>query len=407
MALGTTNISIRLVKETLPDMSNDVKGLCTSGNINKWAKYRPFHWTKSGSEDTTFLDLLVNNNWQGPTISYQAENGYGYYLTGKWCGFKPYILFLNSKEDFDYLKTVYTNTGEKLNGWTFLKPTGGAASPYRLGDFRNYEHGARCVFSSFNGPQNQPIIGNDIFLWIYYLPTTYLFELAATDFPALNDLYFGVAMKSKLSSDQWLLFSASKKWTEDGGNGVECNLSAEWFTGGRQYDLFPILCDKGGLSGRSWESMAERRPLCVTIPNLSSKTITVQRSEYAFELYARYVDSTPTTIKVYLLMSVSPTSKVTITNVRVYYDNQQSFPSSVSEYAKYTGLGQEGFEKIYYDATSVEIEQGTVPGADNKIVQMEKVKNAYENERYAHIQFTLGTKTYKLDMKSKIKSDQN
>jgi len=85
MALGTTNISVTLVKTALGSGDNNVSGLCTASNINKWSRFKPVRGTYP-----------------------QANDGkYGFDLA---------------------------------NNWSYLKPRGGASEPYRLGDFRQYQH---------------------------------------------------------------------------------------------------------------------------------------------------------------------------------------------------------------------------------------------------------------------------
>ena len=106
MALGTTGISTTLVANTIGEGSNDVGTLCTSNKINAWSKWKPVSYQTLGS---LTLDQL-------------KETNYG-------------------------LTTTPVTNPDNLTEWLYTQPSGGSSSPYRLGDFRNYNHAATAVFS--------------------------------------------------------------------------------------------------------------------------------------------------------------------------------------------------------------------------------------------------------------------
>lgn len=93
--LPNTGISTSLVRSTIGAATNDVGSLCTHPNINKWSKWKP----------------VRSNKVTGLTVT-DIEN------------------LSSGLSRLDMYEVVY------------LKPTGGASSPYRLGDFRNYNHAA-------------------------------------------------------------------------------------------------------------------------------------------------------------------------------------------------------------------------------------------------------------------------
>lgn len=95
MALPSSNISVAMVKAELGAATNDVGQLCIHPNINKWSKWKP-----------------VRHSSVNPITEAQLE--------GTGCG-------LNRTGMYEI---------------EYLKPTGGTTSPYRLGDFRNYNHAA-------------------------------------------------------------------------------------------------------------------------------------------------------------------------------------------------------------------------------------------------------------------------
>lgn len=109
MALASSGITVSAVKTALGTSNTNVGGLCKDSNINHWSRWKPI----SNSATTLTWELLKNNNFGINVLS--ANN--------------PTTLFNNVK-----------NNGNI--GYTYNKPIGGASSPYRLGDFRNYDHSA-------------------------------------------------------------------------------------------------------------------------------------------------------------------------------------------------------------------------------------------------------------------------
>lgn len=95
MKLGTTDISIMTVRNILGYPSTDLGTLCSCDNVNIWSRYKPLK-----ASALTLNDTLRNS------------------LTGFYID--PTTLYLE---------------------WD--KPTGSSSSPYRLGDFRGYNHDAK------------------------------------------------------------------------------------------------------------------------------------------------------------------------------------------------------------------------------------------------------------------------
>lgn len=117
MALDTVNINVSLVNNTLNAGVTDVYGLCTSDKINKWSKYKPVRLSAANS--------VNNTDW------FRATDGN--------CGYEiPYIVYADTWA----LSPLSATTAVTDLDWNYLKPTGGTNSPYRLGDFRGYEHEA-------------------------------------------------------------------------------------------------------------------------------------------------------------------------------------------------------------------------------------------------------------------------
>lgn len=112
-ALASSRISTSLVADTLKTSTHDVGQLCTNDNINKWSKHKPIRYPK--------VDGLSDAEFKGTTADQ---------LAGIYYGLKSNVI----ATDYESLhQTTYEYVG---------KPTGGANAPYRLGDFRGYDHNA-------------------------------------------------------------------------------------------------------------------------------------------------------------------------------------------------------------------------------------------------------------------------
>lgn len=138
-------VSIDDVKQALGESSNDLATLCKSENINIWSKYKPIsckgefkeYPIREDSDETVTSSYsnctcVVRCGMNIPMDTYKnLRNNYG----GE--GFA-----INACKKF-YLDNVYGRNGAipgermtSVSGKHF--PKGGANSPYRLSDFRNY-----------------------------------------------------------------------------------------------------------------------------------------------------------------------------------------------------------------------------------------------------------------------------
>lgn len=103
MALPNTGITVSLVRNTIGENKNDVGQLCTSNKINKWSFYKPITRNKLILTDADFY--AVNDGFTA-----QSYN--------------------NAIDCWNAI----------INGETWTHQT--AEAPYRLGDFRGYDHNA-------------------------------------------------------------------------------------------------------------------------------------------------------------------------------------------------------------------------------------------------------------------------
>lgn len=138
-------VSIDDVKRALGESSNDLATLCKSENINIWSKYKPIsckgefkeYPIREDSEEIVTssyskFTCVVRCGMNIPMDTYKnLRNNYG----GEGFAIKACN---NLYKDNVYGQTggIHDNTTTMVSGKHF--PKGGANSPYRLSDFRNY-----------------------------------------------------------------------------------------------------------------------------------------------------------------------------------------------------------------------------------------------------------------------------
>ena len=147
-------ISIEDVKTVLGETSNDLATLCKSENINIWSKYKPI------SCRGEFKEYPIRED------SYEtATSSYNKYNCDVRCGMNiPIDTYRNLYNNFSgegfaikactdfYQDNVYgyngvdkdaSSSSHIVNASGKHFPKGGTNSPYRLGDFRNYNNNAK------------------------------------------------------------------------------------------------------------------------------------------------------------------------------------------------------------------------------------------------------------------------
>lgn len=150
-------VSIDDVKRALGESSNDLATLCKSENINIWSKYKPI------SCKGEFKEYPIRED-----SDEKATSSYSKYTCVVRCGMNiPMDTYKNLRNNYGgegfaingcynlYADNIYgkysvisADTTTMVSGKHF--PKGGANSPYRLSDFRNYNSKAkdnRCLTS--------------------------------------------------------------------------------------------------------------------------------------------------------------------------------------------------------------------------------------------------------------------
>ena len=150
-------VSIDDVKRALGESSNDLATLCKSENINIWSKYKPI------SCKGDFKEYPIRED-----SDEKATSSYSKYTCVVRCGMNiPMDTYKNLRNNYGgegfaingcynlYVDNIYgKNGGISADTTTMVSgkhfPKGGANSPYRLSDFRNYNSKAkdnRCLTS--------------------------------------------------------------------------------------------------------------------------------------------------------------------------------------------------------------------------------------------------------------------
>lgn len=127
MSLASTGITVSTVKTTIGTSKNNLSEICTYSNINPWSVWKPIAANKITLDRQTLKDRNYGITvMQGTSVS------------------------------------VLVNAINENNGIGFIynKPTGTEVSPYRLGDFRNYNHNAIVPQESHYKDNDEVKIGN-------------------------------------------------------------------------------------------------------------------------------------------------------------------------------------------------------------------------------------------------------
>lgn len=140
-------VSIDDVKQALGESSNDLATLCKSENINIWSRYKPIsckgefkeYPIREDSEEIVTssyskFTCVVRCGMNIPMDTYKnLRNNYG----GEGFAIKA-CSNLHKDNVYGYNGYISDNTSTSVSGKHF--PKGGANSPYRLSDFRNYNN---------------------------------------------------------------------------------------------------------------------------------------------------------------------------------------------------------------------------------------------------------------------------
>lgn len=208
MSLPTTNITTSMVSSAIGLGSNNVGALCSSSNINKWAKYKPVP--------------LYSNTTTGINDWWKSGN----------CGIS-YPTYSTVAD----LKSAYN----VAIAWGHNHPTGGYSSPYRLGDFRGYNHTAVFQVNAFDVPPTIYNIATQINVSIG-LRSQASDELLLSDI--CGDYYLGVLLVSNTGYN-YLITSSTK--TKDLST-LSDSFTVPIVSNVNNYTAYPVICTEGSIS---------------------------------------------------------------------------------------------------------------------------------------------------------------
>lgn len=221
--LPTTNISTTLVRNTLGEGNNDVGLLCSSDKINMWSKRKPVIYPADFVTDPNEVGKTPDHKW-GLTLA----NFIGVTLDG----------------NDDDRRTVYN------------RPNGGSSQPYRLGDFRGYNHDANIPLDIPHRTTLNPI---------YRQPFMVSAIVPMADPHSLTLRDFGLRLGCYVYEHGTSNFLGSSSSSSDGGADVAIDLTnyvnvdfvdvyflltdtyKEWGTGGISTKYEPFRPEVGGL----------------------------------------------------------------------------------------------------------------------------------------------------------------
>lgn len=157
-------VSIDDVKQALGESSNDLATLCKSDNINIWSKYKPISCkgdfkeypiredsdeivTSSYSKYTCVVRCGMNIPMDTYRNLYNNYGGEGFAINGCYNFYRDNV--------YGVVGGIHGDTTTCVSGKHF--PKGGANSPYRLSDFRNYNSKATSDTFRTSIPQYQTV----------------------------------------------------------------------------------------------------------------------------------------------------------------------------------------------------------------------------------------------------------
>ena len=279
----TAPVSVDDVKSLLGESSNDLATLCKSSKINVWAKYKPTDYNAAFADD-----------W-----SKGKDGNYGLNITVD-----------NRVSSWSALVAEYSKAN---NGYSniYKRPSGGATSPYRLGDFRGYNHKAKPEISDYLAATNY-LEDSQISLSVAYnVVTADGDQVSYNAIEAFKDLYFGYVITDTSGKTLKLIATASTT------SSYEVRLAARTLLAGT-YRLYPMFCNVDYSTNHTLRAM-----YCYAVPNLAGGKIMTVRTASETEaskyesIFAEYTFAN-TRIKVTLK------AKERVTNIGIYFCYQSN-----------------------------------------------------------------------------------
>lgn len=279
----TAPVSIDDIKNCFGLSTNDLGTLITKANINVWAKYKP-----------TVYPSPFPDDW------YKSKNdNYGLNITVD-----------NRVSSWNELVAEYSKSN---NGYIniYNRPTGGADAPYRLGDFRGYNHNAKPEIGDYLAVTNYQEDSQISLSVAYNAVTVDGDQVSYNDVEVYKDLYFGYVITDISGKTLNLIATASTT------SSYEVRIAARTLLAGT-YRLYPMFCNVDYSTNHTLRAM-----YCYAVPNLAGGKIMTVRTASETEaskyesIFAEYTFAN-TRIKVTLK------AKQRVTNIGIYFCYQSN-----------------------------------------------------------------------------------
>lgn len=294
-------VSIEDVKTVLGETSNDLATLCKSSKINVWAKYKP----------TVYPSPFPDDWYRG------GDGNYGLNITVD-----------NKVSTVSDLVAQYSKTNNGY-GNLYKRPTGGSSAPYRLGDFRGYNHNANPELRDYLPVTKLTRESAHKLDVSYNAITTDGDQVSYTQVSAYSGFRFGFIIMN--GSNLATILTAST--TINNGN-YEVTLPANRLQLGT-YQVYPMFCSADYSSSDTLKQMN-----LYAIPNLTGGKILqiISQSDvvmnYFESIKAKIVRSSISVI----LKTKSNTPNLTATVYCVYSTTDPSKGQSLSSGESYKNL---------------------------------------------------------------------
>lgn len=206
--IPTTGITDVLVRNTLPTVKVDIGGWCTENEINMFSRYKPVRYPHFAP-----ISAGITNWWKAARRN---------------CG-----IDIPSIRDIKEAGTV---------NWTYEKPEGGDASPYRMDDFAGYNDDAYpIIMSMYSGgiEVNKASGLGELSMMFYTTPSIETnLGIADIDNPELRNLYVYAELVDSLGITRIRLTGDST--LENGGDHLKFKIST---LAEGQYTMYLCLSD--------------------------------------------------------------------------------------------------------------------------------------------------------------------
>lgn len=277
----TAPVSVDDVADCLGmNRSSTLADLCTSSRINVWAKYKP-----------TDYNAAFTDNW-----SKGKDGNYGLNITVD-----------NRVSSWSALVAEYSKPN---NGYSniYKRPSGGATSPYRLGDFRGYNHKAKPEISDYLAATNY-IEDSPISLSVAYNVITIDGDsIGYNNVAVYKDLYFGYVITDISGKTLKLIVTASTT------SSYEVRIAARTLLAGN-YRLYPMFCNVDYSTNHTLRGM-----YCYAIPNLAGgKIMTVITKNQSVAAKFKVISAKYTFANTRIQVTIEMNEHEEATNIGVYF----------------------------------------------------------------------------------------